>query len=129
MFPNAEIVCSTLDNFTSQIVRFKELLPVVTAEIGDSWIWGAASDPHKMRVYRELVRQRNFALAEGILDPTDPRFMEFRFEAMLGVLVVVFVLIVVCVYACDCDYTCGWVRVLIVVVLVIVCMCVCVLFL
>jgi hypothetical protein len=42
VFPNAEIVCSSLDNFTSQIVKFKDSLPLVTSEVGDTWIYVSA---------------------------------------------------------------------------------------
>jgi hypothetical protein len=49
-------------------------MPVVTQEIGDTWIYGAASDPIKMARYREVARLRESWLAQGwfrIGDATD----------------------------------------------------------
>lgn len=42
-------------------------LPVVTSEIGDTWIHGAASDPQKLARFRSLSRWRSAALADGRL--------------------------------------------------------------
>lgn len=36
--------------------------PQVTSEIGDTWIYGVASDPRKVAEYRELLRWRQAAL-------------------------------------------------------------------
>ena len=47
-FPGAEVVASTLDEFVAQIEAapgVRAALPVLTQEIGDSWIWGCAQDP------------------------------------------------------------------------------------
>ena len=49
-FPGAEIFASTFDNFIATIDMAD--LPVVEAEIGDTWIQGIASDPFKMALYR-----------------------------------------------------------------------------
>ena len=48
MFPNAQIVASTLDNFTSQLDSVRDQLPVITADIGDTWVYGVPSDPQKV---------------------------------------------------------------------------------
>jgi hypothetical protein len=54
--PDAEIVASTLDAFGEAMWRRRESFPVVTEEIGDSWIHGTASDPHKLARFRALQR-------------------------------------------------------------------------
>ncbi|MCU1453543.1 MAG: hypothetical protein JWN46_1689, partial [Acidimicrobiales bacterium] len=56
--PGAAVRASTLDAFASALSASGAVaaLPVVTAEIGDSWIFGAASDPQKVARYRELLR-------------------------------------------------------------------------
>ena len=46
VFPNAKIVASTFDNFTQYLEAARDKLPVVDAEVGDTWIFGAPSDPH-----------------------------------------------------------------------------------
>jgi hypothetical protein len=33
-------------------------LPSLTAEIGDTWAFGAASDPLRLQIYREMMRRR-----------------------------------------------------------------------
>ena len=38
--------------------RVRDRLPVVTAEIGDTWIYGCASDPGKVARFRETMRLR-----------------------------------------------------------------------
>jgi hypothetical protein len=66
--PDAEIVASTLDAFGAQMWARREQFPVVTQEIGDSWIHGTASDPHKLAQFRALQR-----LHDGFDEPTPER--------------------------------------------------------
>jgi hypothetical protein len=54
--PDADIRASTLDAFGKVLWERREGFPVVTAEIGDSWIHGAASDPVKLARFRALQR-------------------------------------------------------------------------
>lgn len=54
--PGADIRASTLDAFGDALWDQRESFPVVTAEIGDSWIHGAASDPAKLARFRALQR-------------------------------------------------------------------------
>ncbi|HWU19527.1 MAG TPA: DUF5054 domain-containing protein [Devosia sp.] len=54
--PGAEIVASTLDAFGAAMWERRDALPVVTEEIGDSWIHGAGSDPGKIARFRALQR-------------------------------------------------------------------------
>ena len=56
MFPNAKIYASTLDNFTSNLNAIRNELPVVEAEVGDTWVYGIPSDPQK--VARMLAMER-----------------------------------------------------------------------
>lgn len=59
-FPGAKIVASTLDAFVDAILAddaVSSSLPIVTAEIGDSWLWGCASDPKKLAKFRSAQRQ------------------------------------------------------------------------
>lgn len=65
--PDAEIVTSTLDAFGAEMWARREGLPVVTQEIGDSWIHGAATDPQKMAQFRAL--QRYYDSVEADLTP------------------------------------------------------------
>ena len=45
------------------IAPFRAQLPVVTQEIGDTWIHGVPSDPMKLARYREVARFRRELVA------------------------------------------------------------------
>jgi hypothetical protein len=57
-FPNADIVACNLSEMAGAIATHRGKLPVVTGEIGDTWIYGVASDPLKVARYREVARLR-----------------------------------------------------------------------
>jgi hypothetical protein len=57
-FPNAEVVGSTMDAFVSELVASAPSLPVVTQEIGDTWIHGVGTDPIKVAKFKALSRWR-----------------------------------------------------------------------
>jgi hypothetical protein len=59
-FPGAAVVASSFDDFVGPLLGAapRLALPVVTAEIGDTWIHGAASDPGKLSDFRALLRLR-----------------------------------------------------------------------
>lgn len=67
-YPGAQVTAGRLDDFAEIIWRVKDQLPVVTAEIGDTWIHGAASDPYKTAGLRTLIRLKNKWLATGQLN-------------------------------------------------------------
>lgn len=74
-FPDAEVRASTLDAFARALAASGAVadLPVVTAEIGDPWIFGVASDPQKVAAYRWLLDlQRRFTELDGSPGPTRP---------------------------------------------------------
>ncbi|HEX2575224.1 MAG TPA: DUF5054 domain-containing protein, partial [Aquihabitans sp.] len=58
--PGAEVRASTLEAFALALGASGAVgdLPVVTAEIGDPWIFGAGSDPVKVAAFREVLRAR-----------------------------------------------------------------------
>jgi hypothetical protein len=64
-FPNATITAASLTDIANAIDPFRSKLPVVTQEIGDTWIYGAPSDPVKVARYREVVRLRRDWIASG----------------------------------------------------------------
>ena len=57
-FPSATIQPSTFDAYFAELNRARDKLPVVTSEIGDTWIYGIASDPLKNTQYRAMARAR-----------------------------------------------------------------------
>ena len=66
-FPGAAVTASTFETFfdVANSAAVKPLLPVVTAEIGDAWLYGVPSDPLKNALFREAARQRAACLAGG----------------------------------------------------------------
>lgn len=54
-YPDAEILISSLDDYARALIRIQDTLPVVTREIGDTWIHGAGSDPMLTAQYRALL--------------------------------------------------------------------------
>ena len=70
-YPNAKIIPSTLTDIAVAIAPFRAQLPVLTQEIGDTWIHGVPSDPIKVSRYREIARFRRELVDGGKLRPGD----------------------------------------------------------
>lgn len=64
--PGANVVASTMDGFAVPLWEARASLPVVTSEIGDTWIHGAGTDPAKVARYRVLSGLRRYWLAKGL---------------------------------------------------------------
>jgi len=62
-FPKAQINACNLSEMAAAIAPYRDKLPVVTEEIGDTWIYGVASDPLKVARYREIARLRQLWIA------------------------------------------------------------------
>ena len=76
-FPGAKIVASSYDAFLSELDKVRSALPVVTQEMGDTWIYGVPSDPLKNAKYRAANRLREACLASGSCDNSDARIQNF----------------------------------------------------
>lgn len=70
-FPKAEIVASDLSEMANVLYPHRDKLPVVTGEIGDTWIYGCASDPLKVARYRAVARLREGWIAQGRMQSGD----------------------------------------------------------
>lgn len=55
-YPQAEVYSGRLDDFAEDLIAIKQDLPVVTDEIGDTWIHGVGTDPAKVSHFLELQR-------------------------------------------------------------------------
>jgi hypothetical protein len=64
-FPNAQITATGLTEIANAVEPFRKNLPTITQEIGDTWIYGVASDPVKVARYREIARLRRSWIAGG----------------------------------------------------------------
>jgi len=69
--PGADVRASTLDAFAVALRPARDDLPVVTGELGDTWIHGVGTDPKKVARFRELSRLRARWIADGD-DPAEP---------------------------------------------------------
>jgi hypothetical protein len=82
-FPNAEIHASNLSQMANAMEPHGDKLPVVTEEIGDTWIYGVASDPLKVARYRAVSRLREKWIANGRLKLGDAVDLQFLRHALL----------------------------------------------
>lgn len=84
-FPNADILATGLGEIAEAVEPHRADLPVVTQEIGDTWIYGVPSDPIKVARYREISRLRSKWIQRGEFqcgDKTDLAFLaNFLLEA------------------------------------------------
>lgn len=76
-FPAAEVFASTLDEFAAKLAPIRDTFPVVSAEIGDTWIHGVGSDPIKVSRFKELSRLRAGWLQATPALAADTRFKSF----------------------------------------------------
>ena len=67
-FPNATVTAATLSDVAAALAPVRDKLPVVTEEIGDTWIYGIPSDPPKVARYREAARMRQEWIAQKQLE-------------------------------------------------------------
>jgi hypothetical protein len=82
-FAGAHLFASTLDAFAAKLMPIKGTLPVVTQEIGDTWIHGVGTDPIKVSRFKELSRLRQEWLAEQPSLAMDARFKTFSRRLMM----------------------------------------------
>ncbi len=55
-FPKAELVAADLNDAAAALREAEDSLPIITDEIGDSWIHGTGTDPKKICQFRALQR-------------------------------------------------------------------------
>jgi hypothetical protein len=63
-FPNAQVIPGSLTDIANAVESYRSHLPVVSQEIGDTWIYGVSSDPLKLARYREVARLRQSWIAQ-----------------------------------------------------------------
>ncbi len=82
-YPGAEIVSGTMDEFAEIVLAHKDELPVVTEELGDTWIHGVSTDPYKVAAYLELLRLRDQWEVQDPDAVDSPAWREFCRNLML----------------------------------------------
>lgn len=76
-FPGYTAEAGTLDEFADIIWEQRSKLPVVTSELGDTWIHGAAADPFKSAALRELIRLKDDWLRNGEMKRGSAEYIRF----------------------------------------------------
>lgn len=76
-YPNAELIASTLSEVAKEMEPLRELVPIVTAEIGDTWIHGYGSAPVQMARFRILSRLYSKWIKEKRLNPDSDEALRF----------------------------------------------------
>lgn len=89
-FPGYEVQAGTMDEIAQLLWEKRDKLPVVTSEIGDTWIHGSASDTYKSAALRELMALKKYWLAENSMAKGSEEYNEFC-DALL----------------CIAEHTCG----------------------
>jgi len=84
-FPNAQVKAASLTDVADAVEPYRGRLPVVTQEIGDTWIYGVPSDPVKVARYLEAARLRSRWIADGKLQAGGPADLAFLASFLLEV--------------------------------------------
>lgn len=66
-FPNATIAPASFSDVARALAATSMHVPTFTQEIGDTWIYGVASDPPKIARFREMSRLRREWVEAGLL--------------------------------------------------------------
>jgi len=84
-FPAATITATDLTGIANAVAPYSSQLPAIADEIGDTWIYGAPSDPLKVARYRELARLRREWIAGGKFSAGDATDLAFLRSFLLEV--------------------------------------------
>lgn len=76
-YPNAELKASTLCAVAEELENMKGQLPVLTQELGDTWIHGMGSAPVRMAKFRALSRLYSQWIEQKKIDPASNEAIHF----------------------------------------------------
>jgi hypothetical protein len=76
-YPNARIMATSLNEVAADLQEMADKLPIITSEIGDTWIYGFGSSPVRIARYRALSRLYSQWLEAGKLDKSDITAINF----------------------------------------------------
>lgn len=79
-YPNAKIVGASFNEIARELLAMKDLLPVITSEIGDTWIYGYGSEPVRMAKFRKLSSLYSQWLREKKIDKKSDEALNFAVE-------------------------------------------------
>lgn len=79
-YPNAKLIGASFNEIAQELMGMREALPVVTSEIGDTWIYGYGSAPVRMAKFRKLSSLYSQWLREKKLDKNGDEALDFAVE-------------------------------------------------
>lgn len=83
IFPGAQIVASSLDAYARALLPYRDGLPVITSEIGDTWIHGTGSDPAKVARFRMFLRLAGAWVQSGKLKVGSTGYRHFMTSLLM----------------------------------------------
>ena len=79
-YPNARLIPASFNEIARELAAIRDELPVVTSEIGDTWIYGCASAPIRMAKYRTLANLYSKWVDKGKIDKNSDEALNFALE-------------------------------------------------
>ncbi|WP_301061413.1 DUF5054 domain-containing protein [Phocaeicola sp.] len=79
-YPNAQLVGASFNEIAHELMNMKETLPVVTSEIGDTWIYGYGSSPIRMAKFRKLSSLFSQWICDKKIDKNSDEALDFAVE-------------------------------------------------
>lgn len=79
-YPNARLVGASFNEIAEELQEMKETLPVITSEIGDTWIYGYGSAPIRMAKFRALSTLYSEWLRDKKIDQHSDEALNFVVE-------------------------------------------------
>ena len=79
-YPNARLVACSFNEIAEELITIQDQLPVITSEIGDTWIYGYGSAPIRMAKFRALSGLYSKWLREKKIDKNCDAALNFALE-------------------------------------------------
>lgn len=79
-YPNARLIASSFNEIAEELIGMQDKLPIVTSEIGDTWIYGYGSAPIRMAKFRAVSELYAKWLREKKIDKNSDEALDFALE-------------------------------------------------
>lgn len=79
-YPKARLIACSFNEIAEELIAMQDQLPVVTSEIGDTWIYGYGSAPVRMAKFRALSELYSRWLREKKIDKNSDAALDFALE-------------------------------------------------
>lgn len=76
-YPGYEVEAGTMDDIADILWEKRDKLPIVTDELGDTWIHGSAADPYKSAALRTLIALKNAWLTDATMSKDSKEYRDF----------------------------------------------------